>query len=176
MTVLNTAEMDALAARHPELLHRSIWQRFRIPIIASAAILYFIFALWFFAVGKVVGGANWGLAGNYLADWVSDEIRPDIDIASDGSMQITYPRFDPIGPNPDPDWLEAKRETVTRRVEMPAAASSQSGQARFTVPNGRSMPPPFSLHSAATRSFTPLMSFWSNASKLPAHATCRNVE
>lgn len=129
MTVLNTAEMDALAARHPELLHRSIWQRSRIPIIASAAILYFIFAWWFFAVGKVVGGANWGLAGNYLADWVSYEIRPDIDIASDGSMQITYPRFDPIGSNPNPDWLEAKRETVTRRVEMPAAASSQSGQA-----------------------------------------------
>jgi len=77
----------------------------------------------------VVGGANWGLAGNYLADWVSYEIRPDIDIASDGSMQITYPRFDPIGPNPKPDWLEAKRETVTRRVEMPAAAPSQSGQA-----------------------------------------------
>ncbi len=77
----------------------------------------------------MVGGANWGLAGNYLADWVSYEIRPDIDIASDGSMQITYPRFDPIGPNPNPDWLEAKRETVTRRVEMPAAAPSQSGQA-----------------------------------------------
>ena len=124
MTILNAAEMDALASRHPDLLHRSIWQRSRVPIIAIAVILYFIFAWWFFAVGKVVGGANWGLAGNYLADWVSYEIRPDIDIANDGSMQISYPRFDPIGPNPNPDWLEARRETVTRTTKTPAPSAS----------------------------------------------------
>ncbi|HEX5934825.1 MAG TPA: phosphonate ABC transporter, permease protein PhnE [Pseudorhizobium sp.] len=126
MTILNAAEMDALAARHPELMQRSAWQRFRVPIIASAILLYFLFAWWFFSVGKVLGSANWGLAGNYLADWVSYEIRPDIDIASDGSMQISYPRFDPIGPNPNPEWLDAKRETVTRTIEIPAAPSSES--------------------------------------------------
>ncbi|WP_029619036.1 phosphonate ABC transporter, permease protein PhnE [Pseudorhizobium marinum] len=124
MTTLNVAEMDALAARHPALLHRSPWQRFRIPIIAVTVVLYFIFAWWFFAVGKVLGTANWGLAGNYLADWISYEIRPDIEIAADGSIQINYPRFDPIGPNPNPDWLEAKRETVTRTIEIPGASSS----------------------------------------------------
>ncbi|MCJ8517862.1 phosphonate transport system permease protein [Pseudorhizobium tarimense] len=123
MILLNAAEMDALALSHPDLLHRSIWQRFRVPIIAVAVILYFIFAWWFFAVGKVVGSANWGLAGNYLADWVSYEIRPDIEIATDGSMQINYPRFDPIGPNPNPDWLEARRETVTRTIETPAPSA-----------------------------------------------------
>ncbi len=128
MTILNTAEMDALAARHPELLHRSTWQRFRLPIVATAVVLYFIFAWWFFAVGKVVGAANWGLAGNYLADWISYEIRPDIEIATDGSMQIAYPRFDPIGPNPNPDWLDARRETVTRTIEHPAAPSSDAAR------------------------------------------------
>lgn len=124
MTILNAAEMDALAARHPDLLHRSIWQRFRVPIIAAAAILYFIFAWWFFAVGKVITSANWGLAGNYLADWISYEIRPDIEIAADGSIAVSYPRFDPIGPNPNPNWLTAKRETVTRTIEIPGATSS----------------------------------------------------
>ncbi|CAD7033158.1 phosphonate ABC transporter, permease protein PhnE [Pseudorhizobium endolithicum] len=127
MTILTTAEMDALAARHPDILHRSAWQRFRLPIIAAAVVAYFIFAWWFFAVGKVVGTANWGLAGNYLADWISYEIRPDIEVAADGSMQITYPRFDPIGPNPNPDWLQAKRETVTRTVNIaPASGTSPS--------------------------------------------------
>jgi phosphonate ABC transporter, permease protein PhnE len=126
MTILNAAEMDALANRHPDLLSRSAWQRFRVPIIATAIVLYFIFAWWFFAVGKVVGAANWGLAGNYLADWISYEIRPDIQIASDGSMQITYPRFDPIGPNPNPDWLTARRETVTRTIEVPPASNTSS--------------------------------------------------
>ncbi len=128
MTILNAAEMDALASRYPELLQRSAWQRYRVPIIATAALAYFVFAWSFFAVGKVVSSANWGLAGNYLADWVSYEIRPDIDIAPDGAMRITYPRFDPIGPNPNPDWLEARRETVTRRIEVPATAPAAAPQ------------------------------------------------
>ncbi|MFN7026389.1 MAG: phosphonate ABC transporter, permease protein PhnE [Pseudorhizobium sp.] len=137
MTILNAAEMDALAARHPDLLHRSIWQRFRIPIIAATVVLYFIFAWWFFAVGKVLGTANWGLAGNYLADWVSYEIRPDIEIAPDGSMQINYSRFDPIGPNPNPDWLIASRETVTRTIapsgaESPSPSTSTSSSSTFS--------------------------------------------
>lgn len=139
MTILNTAEMDAIAARHPALLHRSVWQRFRVPMIAAVIILYFMFAWWFFAVGKVLGTANWGLAGNYLADWVSYEIRPDLEIAEDGSIQILYSRFDPIGPNPNPEWLVAKRETVTRTIAIPgststAPAPSSSSSFSFMAP------------------------------------------
>ncbi len=142
MTILNAAEIDALAARHPGLLHRSFWQRFRVPFIAAATLFYFIFAWWFFAVGKVVTSANWGLAGNYLADWISYEIRPDIEIAADGSIAINYPRFDPIGPNPNPDWLKAKRETVTRTIVVPgttSAAPSASSSFSF-MPTAPSQP------------------------------------
>ncbi|MFJ1312033.1 phosphonate ABC transporter, permease protein PhnE [Agrobacterium sp. P15N1-A] len=126
MTILNAAEMEAVAARHPDILKRSPWQRFRTPIIALACVFYFVFAWYYFAVGKVVGGANWGIAGNYLADWVSYEIRPEIGISPDGAMHITYPRFDPIGPNPNPDWLNAKRETITRKIEIPTSAGGSS--------------------------------------------------
>lgn len=123
MQTLTAAEFDAIAARHPTLLTPSFWSRFRIPIIAGCTILYMIFCWWFFAIGHVLSSANWGIAGNYLADWVSYEIRPDIEIAKDGAMQITYPRFDPIGPNPNPDWIDAKREVITRTVPQEIAPS-----------------------------------------------------
>ncbi|MGE6741295.1 phosphonate ABC transporter, permease protein PhnE [Allorhizobium pseudoryzae] len=133
MHTLTAADLDAIAARHPSLLVPSLWSRFRIPLIAACTILYMVFCWWFFAVGHVMSSANWGIAGNYLADWVSYEIRPDIDIAKDGAMQITYSRFDPIGPNPHPDWIDARRETITRTVpqatapaETPAAKPASS--------------------------------------------------
>ncbi|WP_086993648.1 phosphonate ABC transporter, permease protein PhnE [Rhizobium sullae] len=122
MPSLNAAEMERIAAGHPEIFNRSVWRRFQVPLIVAALVLYVLYAWWFFAVGKVFGEANWGIAGNYLADWVSYEIRPDIEINPDGSMRITYSRFDPIGPNPNPDWLEAKREIVSRIIEAPTTA------------------------------------------------------
>ncbi len=122
MTKLHLAEMDEIAARHPEIFHRSFWSRFRVPLIVLGAVLYGVYCWWFFAVGAVLANANWSLAGTYLADWVSYEVRPEIRMDGHGTMQIVYPRFSPLGDNPNPDWLVAERETVTRTIETPAAA------------------------------------------------------
>ncbi|MBD3805327.1 MAG: phosphonate ABC transporter, permease protein PhnE, partial [Thioclava sp.] len=114
MQTMNMNELEAIAARHSGILRRSVWQHFKVAFIAGGVILYLVFAWWFFSIGKVVSNANWSIAGSYLADWVSYEVRPDIAIAADGAMEITYPRFDPLGPNANPDWLKATRETVSR--------------------------------------------------------------
>ncbi|SSC70577.1 unnamed protein product [Ciceribacter sp. T2.26MG-112.2] len=129
MQTMNMSELEAIAARHPGILQRSVWQRFKVGFIAGGILLYFVFAWWFFSIGKVVTNANWSIAGSYLADWVSYEVRPDISIAADGAMEITYPRFDPLGPNANPDWLKATRETVSRTSEAPALAPSASAPA-----------------------------------------------
>lgn len=129
MPSMNMSELEAIAARHPGILQRSVWQRFKVGFIAGGIILYLVFAWWFFSIGKVVSNANWSIAGSYLADWVSYEVRPDISIAPDGAMKITYPRFDPLGPNANPDWLKATRETVRRSTEAPAAAASAAAPA-----------------------------------------------
>ena len=129
MQTMNMSELEAIAARHPGILQRSVWQRFKVGFIAGGVILYFVFAWWFFSIGKVVSNANWSIAGSYLADWVSYEVRPDISIAADGAMEITYPRFDPLGPNANPDWLKATRETVSRTSEAPALAPNASAPA-----------------------------------------------
>ncbi|MCA0342465.1 MAG: phosphonate ABC transporter, permease protein PhnE, partial [Proteobacteria bacterium] len=76
MTTLNPAQMDEIAARHPAVFHRSFWQRFRVAIIAGGFVLYALYCWWFFAIGHVLGTANWNIAGTYLADWVSYEVRP----------------------------------------------------------------------------------------------------
>lgn len=125
MTHLTAADMDVIAARHPEIFHRSLWQRYRVPLTIVLLALYFAFSWWFFAVGKVMTAANWSIAGNYLADWISYQIRPEINIAPDGAISIVYSRFDPIGPNPNPNWLVTQKAMMTRTTgaaEAPAAA------------------------------------------------------
>lgn len=125
MSMMNAAELNRLAERYPQVLERSFWQRYRIPVSVGIVALYFLFCWWFFAIGKTLSEANWGIAGNYLADWVSYEVRPEFDIDADGAMTISYPRFDPIGPNPNPDWISSTRETITRSAaETPAASTA----------------------------------------------------
>lgn len=124
MSMMNTAELNRLAERYPQVLERSLWQRYRIPFSICTLALYFLFCWWFFAIGKTLSEANWGIAGNYLADWVSYEIRPEFNIDRDGAITLTYPRFDPIGPNPNPGWIETKRETITRsKPQTPVTAA-----------------------------------------------------
>lgn len=124
MSMINTAELNRLAERYPQVLERSLWQRYRIPFSIGILAFYLLFCWWFFAIGKTISQANWGIAGNYLADWVSYEIRPEFDIDRDGAITISYPRFDPIGPNPNPDWIETTRETITRTEPAPSAAAA----------------------------------------------------
>ncbi|MFN7125162.1 MAG: phosphonate ABC transporter, permease protein PhnE [Allorhizobium sp.] len=124
MSMINTAELNRLAERYPQVLERSLWQRYRIPFSIGILAFYLLFCWWFFAIGKTISQANWGIAGNYLADWVSYEIRPEFDIDRDGAITVTYPRFDPIGPNPNPDWIETTRETITRTEPAPSAAAA----------------------------------------------------
>jgi phosphonate transport system permease protein len=142
MTTFNASDLEEIAARHSALLHRTVWQRFRFLIISSLAILYIVYCFWFFSIMQVLGNANWGLAGAYLADWVSYEVRPDIKIAPDLSMQIVYPAYSPLGAHPHPDWLRADRKTVTRTVQIeatPAApAADQQSNSFMASPMGAS--------------------------------------
>lgn len=122
-TRLSPMEMEAIAARHPELLKSSASKRARTATIAGGVVAYLIFSWWFFSIGQVLGNANWGIAGTYLADWVSYEVRPEIHIASDRTMSLSYQRNSPLGRNPNPDWVELDKETVTRKVEIPASTT-----------------------------------------------------
>ncbi|WP_159945926.1 phosphonate ABC transporter, permease protein PhnE [Rhizobium sp. 18065] len=149
MSMTNTAELNRLAARYPHVLERSLWQRFRVPISVGLLVVYLSFSWWFFAFGKTISEANWGIAGNYLADWVSFEIRPDFEIAADGAISIVYSRFDPIGPNPNPDWINAQRKNMTRTVAADAATQSAAAPAAKAPSAFSFMPKPADGAAAA---------------------------
>ena len=83
----------------PVAFRPSFWKRYSAPIGILACILYTLYCWWFFSVGAVLQQANWRLAGTYLADWVSYEIRPDIEF-QDGYLTIGYSRFSELGAQP----------------------------------------------------------------------------
>ncbi|EJC74764.1 phosphonate ABC transporter, permease protein PhnE [Rhizobium leguminosarum bv. trifolii WSM2012] len=105
MTVIDANRMREIEARYPEYFHRSLRQRFGGLMILIATLLYSLYAVWFFDLPKLFAEAHWERVGIYLSQWVSYEVQPELRIEDDGSIDIRYPRFSPLGDNPHPDWL-----------------------------------------------------------------------
>lgn len=145
MTMMNAMDMRDIEMRYPQFLKRGFWDRFRVPVAAVAVLLYFVFCWWFFAIGHVISSSNWNLASYYLADWVSYEVRPDVEIAPDGTMQIKFQKYSPLGSDPHPDWVDAKTESVTHAVAEQAnvtvaPAKQSTSSFSFMKPDSNSAP------------------------------------
>ena len=126
MISLDPTEVALVQNRHPEVFRKGRWRRFA-PLVAVIAIaLYFVYVWNFFNMNDVMARAKWDIAGAYLADWISYESRPDIDI-HDKWLDVGFPRFDPLGNDPHPDWLTTRSATVTKTVEIAAPAASTGG-------------------------------------------------
>ncbi|MFT4181130.1 MAG: phosphonate ABC transporter, permease protein PhnE [Rhizobium sp.] len=104
MSVIDAGRMQEIEARYPEILHRSFHQRFGALMIFIGLILYGIYAVWFFDLPKVIAEARWERVGIYLSQWVSYDVQPEFRISGD-RISIKYPRFSPLGDNPNPDWV-----------------------------------------------------------------------
>ncbi|PHP68772.1 phosphonate ABC transporter, permease protein PhnE [Zhengella mangrovi] len=122
MTSLEATDLSAVSKRHPDVFRSRPWKRYGPLMLILAVIGYSFYCWWFFSIGDALRKANTDIAGAYLADWISWEARPVIDIESDGAMTITFPRFSPLGSDPRPDWLEADREMRTRTITRDAPA------------------------------------------------------
>ncbi|HEU4985609.1 MAG TPA: phosphonate ABC transporter, permease protein PhnE [Rhizobiaceae bacterium] len=119
-----TLDSDAaIAARHPEIFRSAARKQRTGWLITAGIAAYLVFAWWFFAIGQVVSNGNWDIAGNYLADWISYEIRPEIEFKN-GYLEISFPRNSALGSNPNPDWLTRETAMVERAVSNPAPSSS----------------------------------------------------
>jgi phosphonate transport system permease protein len=137
MAALSLSEIDSVAARHPEVFAGSSRKRLTGWLIGIGMIVYLGFAWWFFSIGTVFSNGKWDIAGTYLADWVSYEVRPDIALG-DGYLELTYPRFDPVGVRGDPDWVKKETAIVERKTAAQAANSggglnSSSGSLLGTI-------------------------------------------
>lgn len=130
-TALTSADLDSLKARHGAVFRPPFLQRYGLFVAFFLCAVYSVYCWWFFGIGKALERANWDIAGSYLADWVSYEIRPDIEFEN-GYLEITYPRFSPAGDNPDLDWITARREMVTISAPVPTGDTHQTADPAAT--------------------------------------------
>lgn len=134
MTDLSLSEIEAVATRHPDLFQQGGLRRF-LPVFVVAAVAAYLGYVWvFFDVSKVLDRADWEIAGNYLADWIAYEIRPDLHL-EDGYISVSYPRYSPLGSDPHPEWVILERADVTIKevVDAPQDATSAQTQSGFMV-------------------------------------------
>lgn len=138
MTTLTTEAINDLEARNHDVFNRPLLERWRAPIIAGVVVVYFVAAWSFFGIGAAFSKGNWGIAGSYLADWISYEVRPDVEYDGD-YLAVEFPRFSPLGNDPDPTWLQKTTETVDRQFVVDSGAgigtetSSKSSVNSFMV-------------------------------------------
>jgi phosphonate transport system permease protein len=105
MAAMSASDIDAIADRHPAVFAGSRRKQLTRWLIGLGIVAYLCFAWWFFAIGTVLANGNWGIAGIYLADWVSYETRPNIDF-TDAGLHIQYPRYSAYNENRQPAWVE----------------------------------------------------------------------
>jgi phosphonate transport system permease protein len=156
MAVLSLSEVDEIAARHPQVFAGSLRKRLTGWAIGLGVAIYLVFAWWFFAIGAVFANGNWDIAGAYLADWVTYEARPTIGI-EENHLEISFPRFDPVGARSNPEWLASETAMVERAAAAPAgnaAGSSAGGSAGSFLGTVGGKPAPTGSSAAAAPSPT----------------------
>jgi len=109
---LSSVDVESFKERHREVFQPPFLRRYGLFITFILCVVYSLYCWWFFAIGKTLEQANWDIAGDYLADWVSYEARPDVEFEG-GYFEITYPRFSPMGDNPKPEWIKTRISKVT---------------------------------------------------------------
>ena len=141
MTVIDANRMNEIEARYPEYFHRSFRQRFGGPMIAIATLLYGLYAVWFFDLPKLFAEARWERVGIYLSQWVSYDVQPEFRIQDDGSIEVRYPRFSPLGDNPHPDWLVNNPDgSVTVSISGTSRTVTVSKSKTIVTAHGVSVP------------------------------------
>jgi len=122
MNTPSAEELDAIALRYPDVFSGSLRRMLIAWSIVLGIVAYFIFAWWFFAVGAVFASGNWGIAGAYLADWVTYEVRPNIDF-EEGRLEVGYPRYSAYRPDRNPDWVSIDDDLSHAVVRIGSDAS-----------------------------------------------------
>lgn len=141
MTVIDANRMQEIETRYPEYFHRSFRQRFGGLMILIATLLYSLYAFWFFDLPKLFTEAHWERVGIYLSQWVSYDVQPEFRIEGDGSIDIRYPRFSPLGDNPHPDWLVNNPDgSITVSISGTSRSVTVSKSETIVTAHGVSVP------------------------------------
>jgi phosphonate transport system permease protein len=119
----------SIKERYPAVFRQSVLNRFLPLIIIVGTILYLCYAVWFFALPSVIGGARWDRAGNLLAQWISYDVF--VEFRLDGETVVPkYPRFTVLGDNPAPGWIIHNQDgSTTVDIDGPGSSTTFSKSA-----------------------------------------------
>lgn len=151
MTAMTATELAGIIGRYPAVFNRSFLTRYGKALVVIATVIYLVFAWNLFAIGKIIQRGSWDIAGSYLADWISYEVRPDIGY-QDGYLDVGFPRFSPLGSDPNPDWLVIEKADVTvlPKAKTVAPAQSAAPATGFLVPGAKGTSTGFLAPGTAT--------------------------
>jgi phosphonate transport system permease protein len=127
MRALNSAEIEDIVDRYENVFKSNPIKRFAPLIGLGVLVLYGIYAWSFFGVNNVLARANWDIAGNYLADWIAYEVRPDIEMY-DNHLEVKFPKFSPLGSDPQVSWITSEIDQITRTIGGSAQESSSAAE------------------------------------------------
>lgn len=136
MAEMSPVDVAVVQSRYPHIFKVNLLKR-STPILGIIALsLYGLFAWSFFSVSNVVERANWDIAGSYLADWIAYEVRPDIEMR-ENYLEIEFPRFSPLGRDPQVDWIKSDVARVTKSavVKETRKSSLQTPVASSLMPS-----------------------------------------
>ena len=115
MSVTASDSIIGFQTRYPEVFRANPVRRYAPLAVLVSIIVYSAYCFWFFSIPKQFERASWGIAGNYLADWISYEARPDVEFEGK-LLRISFPRFGIYPEGFIPDWIEADLRSVSREV------------------------------------------------------------
>lgn len=106
-----------LKAQYADVFHQDPVKKFRPIAIVVALVAYLVSCFFFFNIPQVFSDAKWDRAGLYMADWVSWQAQPKFRFRDEG-LELQYPRFSPLGENPNPDWITSTEAGDAYRVDF----------------------------------------------------------
>ncbi|WP_019172765.1 phosphonate ABC transporter, permease protein PhnE [Pseudaminobacter salicylatoxidans] len=127
MTHLSAAQLAEIESRHSDVFHRPLLKRALPFLIALGTLAYVAYCWWFFSIGTVISGGQWERAEIYARQWYSYDLRPTIRF-SGADAKITWPRFSPLGDNPDPDWVSQNGNRIAVDFGSAGRVVADAGQ------------------------------------------------
>ena len=151
MTAMTADQVSDLVTRYPDVFKRSFLKRYGKVLVVAVVSLYLVFAWNLFAVGQIMQRGSWDIAGSYLADWISYEVRPDI-VFHDGYLEVEFQKYSPLGSDPKPDWLATEKAevTVVTKATTVAPVEAPPSATGFMVPDAKGTSTGFMAPGAAT--------------------------
>lgn len=105
MSAISAAERHRLEQKFPEVFSQSPLRRYGLIVGLVIAVLYLVFAWFFFSVGPALQNGKWDRAAIYIQDWYSWRAQPRLRFGDDGVVTPQWSSRGQYPANAEIEWL-----------------------------------------------------------------------